>query len=307
MNRIVITLIIALVAFPAVALAAGQGADPGLKRFADPALLTGMLVMSLLLISWWQRIQQRALPTRPVFCPWTALDALLASAVFVLLLILLGAAAQACSAPGETTLMKSLVAPISGIITVTLILVVLHRRYGLWPRDLGLTFDRWPSALLLAAGLVVFLFALQAPMGQFFVYLHEHTHTPMKQQEVVERIRHASSWWEFGGYVFLAVVAAPLWEEIAFRGFLQPLFRSYLGAPTAIGVTAVVFALVHEPSSNFFMVPIMIFPVGLALSYAYERTQRLSTCIMLHMLFNGLPMGLVFLGRLLNSPVPGTQ
>jgi membrane protease YdiL (CAAX protease family) len=84
---------------------------------------------------------------------------------------------------------------------------------------------------------------------------------------------------------FSAVVAAPLAEEIFFRGLLQSMLRKHMAPWPAIIVTSVVFGLIHlsVPDS---VIPLMLF--GAALGWAYENTGRLLTPILLHMVFNGV-------------------
>jgi membrane protease YdiL (CAAX protease family) len=109
--------------------------------------------------------------------------------------------------------------------------------------------------------------------------------------------------------IFVAVIVAPFFEELAFRGFLQTIlarcftwlmeFRSNVNeAPqltakpsppagpgarwAAILLTAAAFAAVHgEPA---FLPPLFVLAVGLG--YAYERTGNLWITITTHALFN---------------------
>jgi len=52
------------------------------------------------------------------------------------------------------------------------------------------------------------------------------------------------------------------------------------------------------------MWPVTLFPLALALGYAYHRTQRLSASILLHVLHNLIPVVLL-LGERLESLKPG--
>lgn len=86
--------------------------------------------------------------------------------------------------------------------------------------------------------------------------------------------------------VFLVtVIAAPLLEEMLFRGMLQTAIRSHLIRPwPSILITSVVFTVVHP---NFAHWP-ALFVLGTTLGYAYEKTGSLFRPIFIHMLFNGL-------------------
>ena len=81
------------------------------------------------------------------------------------------------------------------------------------------------------------------------------------------------------------VVAAPLFEELFFRGFVfAGLAASRLGAYWAIGMTAVVWGGIHqqyEPLDIFF-----ICTGGVILGLARLKTNSVYTPIVLHALMN---------------------
>ena len=79
-----------------------------------------------------------------------------------------------------------------------------------------------------------------------------------------------------------AVVIAPLTEEAVFRGLiLGGLLRRY-SAPTAILVSAVLFALWHRNPYQF----VTAFYLGLLGGWIYVRTRSLWPCVILHALTN---------------------
>ncbi len=78
--------------------------------------------------------------------------------------------------------------------------------------------------------------------------------------------------------IALAVVIAPLVEEVVFRGLI---LRGLLGrwpAAAAIGTSALLFAFMHLNPAQF---PIA-FGLGLALAWVYARTRSLGLCILGH-------------------------
>lgn len=82
----------------------------------------------------------------------------------------------------------------------------------------------------------------------------------------------------------LAVVMAPLFEELFFRGFLfRGLARSW-GWPLAAVVSGAVFGAVHQQFTVF----LPLFALGVVLAWAYQRTGSLWAPIALHAIFNGL-------------------
>ena len=85
----------------------------------------------------------------------------------------------------------------------------------------------------------------------------------------------------------LAVFAAPLFEELIFRGVLFRGFRRSLGPLPAALASALVFALVHPPLS---FVP--VFVLALLAAAVFERSQLLLAPIIAHMTYNAIVVGL---------------
>ena len=88
-----------------------------------------------------------------------------------------------------------------------------------------------------------------------------------------------------------AIVVAPLFEEMLFRGHLQSFLQRYVGPWFAIAISAALFASVHE----LWSVP-AIFVLAVILGYAYERTGNLWTTITIHALFNAFQTAWFLLG-----------
>ena len=83
----------------------------------------------------------------------------------------------------------------------------------------------------------------------------------------------------------VAVLAAPLVEELLFRGLIQTLIRSYIGRPwLSVIMTSMLFATVHE---NYAHWP-ALFVLSLAIGYAYEKSGSLWQPLFIHAMFNGM-------------------
>jgi len=83
-------------------------------------------------------------------------------------------------------------------------------------------------------------------------------------------------------FIALAVIAAPVTEEILFRGLLYPVLRDRFGIKIAVGVSAILFGLAHVHFPTF--LPLTFLGIVLALSYEFSGSLLLSICI--HALFN---------------------
>ncbi len=95
-------------------------------------------------------------------------------------------------------------------------------------------------------------------------------------------------------FVLLAVVAAPVAEELFFRGWLYTGLRARVGATVTILVTAVLFALAHWEKTHLYA--LAVFPVGLALGLIRERTRSIGATMTFHAGYNGFASLLLLFG-----------
>jgi len=93
--------------------------------------------------------------------------------------------------------------------------------------------------------------------------------------------------------IFIVVIAAPVAEEIVFRGVLLPSLVAHIGEGRAIAVTAVVFSAMHLNMFSF--LPILL--VGWVLAWLYLRSGSLWVSIVGHSAFNALGVVVVLMLR----------
>jgi membrane protease YdiL (CAAX protease family) len=82
---------------------------------------------------------------------------------------------------------------------------------------------------------------------------------------------------------FMAVIIAPLTEELLFRGFLYGVIKSSTDRWFSAAFTALIFAIVHFHVGS---AP-QLFMLGLGLAVAYEQTGSLLVPVFMHAIFNG--------------------
>lgn len=89
--------------------------------------------------------------------------------------------------------------------------------------------------------------------------------------------------------IFTIVIAAPILEEVIFRGLIQTYLRSKLGSIQAIIFGSLFFSFFHFSTSqgiqNFAIIT-SLFVLSLYLGFAYEKTRSLISSITLHVTFN---------------------
>lgn len=94
-------------------------------------------------------------------------------------------------------------------------------------------------------------------------------------------------------FFITASIAAPIFEEIIFRGFLLPSLTRYLPIWGAVIVSSLVFAGAHLSLSE--VLPLTI--LGVVLGFVYMRSQNLLSSMLLHSLWNsGTLISLFILG-----------
>jgi membrane protease YdiL (CAAX protease family) len=98
---------------------------------------------------------------------------------------------------------------------------------------------------------------------------------------------------EWGGWgriqlMLIAVVVAPLAEELFFRGLLLPALWRLMGFLwPAVGLSAAFFALVHAANPQTVL---PMFTFGVVMAGLRAQTGSLAACVLLHALFNGRTM-----------------
>lgn len=163
-----------------------------------------------------------------------------------------------------------------------------------WLKKIGLAANKLPAGALQAVvglGLAypLVFWVLQAMERVYRVIEFEHPREHELLQKLSEDPTGPTRWAMFAG----AIVAAPLFEELLFRGGLQTIFRWFLTrvagreialvAWVPIVVVSAAFAMIHA----LWMAP-AIFVLSLCLGYLYERTGNLWACILMHAMFNAL-------------------
>jgi uncharacterized protein len=107
----------------------------------------------------------------------------------------------------------------------------------------------------------------------------------MPRHEELKQIIAYSQWQVRALIVFTAVVVAPFYEELIFRGMIQTLLRSYIVRPwPAIFLTSLFFVICHENQEHW----LALFALSLCLGYTYEKSGSLFRSIFVHALFNAM-------------------
>lgn len=88
--------------------------------------------------------------------------------------------------------------------------------------------------------------------------------------------------------ILLIVIAAPISEEVCFRGFLFGGLRKRLPRLAAAFLSALIFGALHAATGVSAVPPLFVF--GFVLALLYERTGSIVPGILLHMLNNSVAL-----------------
>lgn len=144
-------------------------------------------------------------------------------------------------------------------------------------------------------GLGAVTYALASPLTNFvsqiiyaWIVLTRGSYTPQAQVAIA----HLKSTFSYPLIYFLTCVCfaliVPVIEEFLFRGLLQKWLSRLISRPAVIGLTALLFSLIHysktQGTTNYELLP-SIFFLGLFLSYVREKRSLLAS-MGLHVTFN---------------------
>jgi membrane protease YdiL (CAAX protease family) len=98
-------------------------------------------------------------------------------------------------------------------------------------------------------------------------------------------------WW---GIVLAAVILAPLWEEITFRGFLlSALAKGPLGFWSAAALSSVLWTLLHWGYSWPGLAS--VFLAGIGMSWIMKRTGSMRAVVVAHGVINAFSLTVIYL------------
>jgi membrane protease YdiL (CAAX protease family) len=212
------------------------------------------------------------------------LDLLGAGFIFLVFSALVISSVQAGAKTGTPALdPQNLIASIgfqfflAGLVTVTLLRRV---RPVEW---LGLRWPGWKWSLLIAPAGVLGMWAFFAGLDASGYMKWIESFGVEAVQDTVKILQKSDDPSTLALMAFAAVVAAPICEEIVFRGYLYGIAKKFAGPWAAAVCTALVFGAAH--GSLAALLPLFVF--GLLLVLVYERTGSIWAPMALHFCFNG--------------------
>ncbi len=166
---------------------------------------------------------------------------------------------------------------------LTMLILLGRIRKSTWARDFGMNAR---SAKWIPLSLAMYL-ALAPVLGIASLVcnriLEQLFGIEVDEQDVAQLIMQSKAWIRVG-FILLAVIVAPLYEELIFRGVFFPYLIRRIGLYPALFVVSAAFAAIHFHLPSF----APLFLLSIALCLAYWRTGSLWTSIGLHALSNSV-------------------
>lgn len=183
---------------------------------------------------------------------------------------------------------------VTQLIIIPLELYICKQRFfaGLRERGLGLTKKHLYSDAILAVACIIIVLPVCNVLASTMTYwLKQFPQIPLHQHVLLQDLMNVG----VGGKILIiisAVVGAPFFEELFFRGILQSMLRRVMSPWPAILITGAIFTVVHQEIQNW---PSLLL-LAAALGWAYEKTGRITLPIMIHALFNAVYITAYLLG-----------
>ncbi|MEO8615011.1 MAG: type II CAAX endopeptidase family protein [Luteolibacter sp.] len=168
---------------------------------------------------------------------------------------------------------------------------------------LGLRWRSWPWVFLIAPGAVFLMWIFFGTLQAAGYMKWMESFGVESVQETVKLLQNSTDPLVLGLMAFAAVIAAPICEELVFRGYFYPAAKKFAG-PWAAGIfSALIFASAHGSLSA--LLPLFIF--GCLLVLIYEKTGSLWAPIAVHFCFNGATVLVQIAARYYHLPLDSIQ
>ncbi|TMK57591.1 MAG: CPBP family intramembrane metalloprotease [Actinobacteria bacterium] len=225
-------------------------------------------------------------PVRRALVQWGLPDVLLAwVSGLILALVVAAPLVPRSGAPKREeipALLGALFAQSAGIVGYLALVAARRKGLGSLRTDFGLWFDRRGTDLFALVGGIVLAVALNV----LILPIADLAHLEKSSQEVVRQFERATGA-QLVIFVIGVLVAAPIAEELLFRGALLRALMRKTTPEIAVMGSAMVFALAHvigDPGTGYY-VP-AFFGLGIVSGWLALRTGRIGPSILLHAGFN---------------------
>lgn len=173
-----------------------------------------------------------------------------------------------------------------------ILLAILLKKNGL---SIGGTLGLTSNKTLQMLGLAILFYLAAMPIIWFYSILYQLLLSSVGYQPYLQDVSQIfmapMGGWERAGVIFIATVAAPFFEEIAFRGVLFPWMVRRVGFWQGATIVSVLFGAMHMHIPSFLPLCLLSFMFCIA----YARTRSIWVPFGMHVCFNGVSVAMLTL------------
>ncbi|MEW6306936.1 MAG: type II CAAX endopeptidase family protein [Verrucomicrobiota bacterium] len=151
-----------------------------------------------------------------------------------------------------------------------------------WKEAFGFNAPGLPRGMMLAVITVLLVTPLAWTLGKISALVMEQVLVTPEVQSTVQTLQSSVDRSEQYYFAFVAILIAPVVEEILFRGIVYPSLKQSGRPQLALWVTSLAFAAIHGNAMSFVSLAVL----GMVLIALYEKTNNLLVPIVTHSLFN---------------------
>ncbi len=163
-----------------------------------------------------------------------------------------------------------------------LIDIFLRQHQMSWSEAFGLKSPNSGRGLLLALVVGMFVVPISWSLTKLSILIFEWLHLTPKVQDSVQALQMAESTAQRVYFAFVAILVAPIFEELVFRGILYPTIKRYGSMRLGLWASSIFFGMIHMSVPAF--VPLTLLAVVMCL--LYESTGTILAPIVTHAFFN---------------------
>ena len=174
---------------------------------------------------------------------------------------------------------------------IGLVVLFLRVRRVAWSDAFGLQAAGLGRRIAQGVGFYLAVLPLLFVSALFYQALLAYLKYPTSLQDIAFVIEESETVGRQVYIFFVAVLVAPFFEELLFRGIGLPLLARKLGAGPAIFLVSAAFAAIHFHVPS--LVPLFVLSVAFCLAYLY--TGSILVPIVMHGTFNGVNLAMLML------------
>lgn len=177
-------------------------------------------------------------------------------------------------------------------VSVTLVISLMNRRGLSWEKAFGIEGRNFLTHI--RQGVIFYLASIPVVIICTLLYkgFLVSVGYPVDSQPLLRlMVEPGIPAWFYVYISIIAVLAAPLFEELVFRGVIIPVMSKHAGMSLVVFFVSFVFAVLHGHVPS--IVPLFIIAVAFSVAYLYSGS--ILVPIVMHALFNGISLTALFL------------